>query len=95
MVRRLADASILKVIDPSSVGTNDVNGCRQQLVLIAGLMVLFTGCHCMPATEKHCDVIDDISDRRPWADRFYHAQLDLTRLGRSDGAGCCHNQCRR
>jgi hypothetical protein len=95
VVKRLADASILQVIDPSSVGINDVNGFRQQLILIAGLMALFTGCHCMPMTEKHCDVIDDISDRPPWADRLYHAKLDLTRLGRSDGARYCQNQCCR
>lgn len=72
-----------------------MNGIRHQLFLIAVTLGLFSGCHCMPCTEKHNDVIDDFSDRCPWADKYYHAKLDLTRLGRSDGPQCCRNQCCR
>jgi len=75
---------------------DDVEGIRTKLMLLACSAALLSGCHCMPfkaCTEKHCDHIDDFSDRRPWADRCYHAKLDLTRLGRSDGPECCRNQC--
>ncbi len=72
-----------------------MNGFRLQLVLTAAALLLCTGCHCCcfaPVTEKYCDVVDDIAERRPWADRCYHSKLDLTRLGRSDGPDCCRNR---
>lgn len=72
-----------------------MNGFRLQFALIAVLLFVGSGCHCCcfnPVTEKYCDAIDDFSDRRPWADRFYHAKLDLTRLGRSDGPECCQTR---
>ena len=62
------------------------------------LLLLLTGCHCMPfqpCTERYCDVIDDIGDSRPSWEHLYNPKLDLTRLGRSDGPGCCRNQCCR
>ena len=87
--------SISRMSDLSSSGKNDMNGFRHQVVALAALIVLSTGCHCMPCTEKHADMVDDLSDRCPWADKYYHAKLDLTRLGRSDGPEWYRHQCCR
>ncbi len=66
-------------------------------VTAVAAFVVCAGCHVDPlkhVTESWSDHVDDVADRRPWANRFYHASWDLTRIGRSDGPRHARGQLR-
>lgn len=48
------------------------------------LVLSAAGCQCCGVTERYADLIDDVSDCKPTLDRFYHAELDLNRIGKPD-----------
>lgn len=58
------------------------------LVLTIGL---FSGCHCLPVTERYADHIDKIADKQASMDCHYRPCLDVTRWGMWNGPKCCRN----
>lgn len=61
------------------------------LVLMTGLSLVQTGCHCCGVSECYSDVIDDVSDKDLCLDRYYCEKLDVTRWCMNRQCGCRHD----
>ena len=65
------------------------------VLLYVATVVTFSGCQCLPVTERCADGVDRIADHQGCMGHFHNPYLDVTRWGMWDGPNCCRPVCRR
>lgn len=56
------------------------------------LLTVLCGCQCSKFYNRYPDLIDDISDCPPRADKWYDPCFDLSRIGKPDWCSCGFNR---
>src|SRR5690606_13703839 len=56
------------------------------------LLTVLCGCQCSKFYNRYPDLIDDVSDCPPRADKWYDPCFDLSRIGKPDWCSCGFNR---